>query len=312
MLKVPTINGAIGDESCKVGNGKYSAVDSAQYAHYPDTGAMSSGTKCNVADIIPKKGEMAMPDITPMTSAVDKVIKETTAKTSEYRAQTTLSEPFTGLREGMSYADTMKGVQDDLGKIANAEYQRERIHAMNEESNKLLISESYKFILWSILAILAVMALLKLKEMFGQDDADDEGGAAGDGSGGLFAYILGLFGIGSLKTDDIADKTGDVKEALSSAGVQLKEAGDKLATGITEGADNLVSSANEAAMGAVEGASGLADKVGETATDAVNKLGDAVGNAGAAAPGATGATGAGTGGRGSGRGSGRGRTGGKK
>ena len=305
MLKVPTINGTIGDDTCKVGNGAYTTVDSAQYAHYPDTGAMSSGTKCKIDEMIPKKGEMSMPDITPMIGAVDKAINDTKSRTAEYRAQVTTTsaggggaEPFTG-REGMeitggNYADTMKGVQSDLGKIANAEYQRERLQAITEESNKLLISESYKFILWSILAILAVMALLKLKEMFGQDDAEDEGG---DGEGGLFAYILGLFGIGSLKTDDIADRTGDVKEALSSVGDQLKEAGENLTTGITEGADNLVTSANEAATGAVEGARGLAEQVGETATDAVNRIGDAVGNVGAPAAAGPGATGAGTGGR---------------
>ena len=310
MMKVPTINGTITDDKCKVGNGAYTIIDSAQYAHYPDTGAMTAGTKCDVKNLIPKIGSSEAPDLTPMFGAVDAAFKETEDKTTEYRNQTAVkapaapspsgSESFTGLREGMdsisgtTYIDTMKEVQGDLAKIANAEYQRERLIAMTDETNKVLIAESYKFILWSILAILAVMALLKLKEMFGQDDVD----AAGDGEGGLFASILGLFGIGSVKTDDIADRTGDVKEALSSAGEQLKEAGEKLTTGITEGADNLVSSANEAAAGAVEGAKGLADKVGETATDAVNKVGDAVGSAG---PPATGAgTGAGTGGGGRG------------
>jgi hypothetical protein len=302
MLKVPTINETIGDQACKVGNGKYAMIDSAQYAHYPDTGAMSAGTKCDVKHIIPSKVNTQMPDLSGAIIALNNETTETESKTDDYRAQTTATkDSFTTLREGMvgdisggNYADTMKAVQGDLKKIANAEYQRERIHAMTEESNKLLIAESYKFILWSILAILAVMALLKLKEMFGQDDADeaDEGGA---GEGGLFAYILGLFGVGSVKTDDIADRTGDVKEALSSAGEQLKEAGEGMAAGITEGADNLVSSANEAAAGAVEGARGLADKVSETATDAVNKVGDAVGSV-AGAPAA--ATGAGTGGRG--------------
>lgn len=302
MLKVPTINETIGDQSCKVGNGKYAVIDSAQYAHYPDTGAMSTGTKCKINDIIPSNVNTQMPDVTQAIVAVNNVTNDTANKTADYRAQTTATkESFTGFREGMAgdisggnYADTMKAVQGDLKKIANAEYQRERIHAMTEESNKLLIAESYKFILWSILAILAVMALLKLKEMFGQDDVDADEGSAGEGGGGLFAYILGLFGVGSVKTDDITDRTGDVKEALSSAGEQLKEAGENLTTGITEGADNLVSSANEAAAGAVESAKGLADKVSETATDAVNKVGDAVGSA----AGAPAATGAGTGGRG--------------
>jgi hypothetical protein len=303
MLKVPTINGTIADDKCKVGNGAYTIIDSAHYAHYPDTGAMTAGTKCDVKNLIPKKGSLEAPDLTAMFGARDAEFAETQDKIDEYRAQTTVSESFTGLREGMradisggNYADSMKDIQRDLTKIANSEYQRERLLAITEETNKVLISESYKFILWSILAILAVMALLKLKEMFGQDDVD--AGDGGDGSGGLFAYILGLFGVGSVKTDDIADRTGDVKEALSSAGAQLKEAGEKLTTDITEGADNLVSSANEAAAGAVEGAKGLADKVSETATDAVNKVGDAVGSAGATAPTPSGAaTGAGTGGR---------------
>jgi hypothetical protein len=304
MLKVPTINGTIRDEACKAGGGgsdpngnAYTTIDSAQYAHYPDTGAMTGGTKCNVKNMIPKKGSLEAPDITPMFGAVDAAFKETEDATAEYRAQTTVSESFTGFREGMAgtinsgnYADTMKEVQGDLTKIANSEYQRERLIAMTEETNKVLIAESYKFILWSILAILAVMALLKLKEMFGQDDVD-AAGEGGAGDGGLFAYILGLFGIGSVKTDDIADRTGDVKEALSSAGAQLKEVGEGMAAGITEGADNLVASANEVATGAVEGAMGLADKVSETATDAVNKVGDAIGSAGA-----SGTTGAGTGG----------------
>jgi len=321
MLKVPTINGTITDDKCKVGGGNggtYTTIDSGQYAHYPDTGAMTAGTKCDVKNLIPEKGSLEAPDLTPMFGAVDTAFDDTEAKTAEYRNQTAVKESFTGLREGMepissaTYVDTMKDVQLDLTKIANAEYQRERLIAMTDETNKVLIAESYKFILWSILAILVVMALLKLKEMFGQDDAD-AAGDAGDGEGGLFASILGLFGVGSVKTDDITDRTGDVKEALSSAGAQLKEAGEGMAAGITEGADNLVSSANEAAAGAVEGAKGLADKVSETATDAVNKVGDALGSAGAAAGAGTGAagnTGAGTGGgRGGGRSS---RIGGKK
>ena len=307
MLKVPTINGTITDETCKGVGGAdgnaYTTIDSAQYAHYPDTGIMTGGTKCNVKNMIPKKGSLEAPDLKPMYGAVNAVIEETGDKIAEYRAQTTVTDPFT-VREGMSadisggnFAKTMTDVQADLTKIAKAEYQRERLIAMTDETNKVLISESYKFILWSILAILAVMALLKLKEMFGQDDADDDAGGAGEG--GLFAYILGLFGIGSVNTDDIADKTGDVKEALSSAGAQLKEAGEGMVASITEGADNLVSSANEAAAGAVESAKGLADKVSETATDAVNTIGDSIGSAGTTAVGAApGATGAGTGGGG--------------
>lgn len=289
MLKVPTINGTISDESCKVNNGKYKMIDSAQYQHYPDTGGMTSGTKCNIRNLVPKTGSLEKTDLTSMFGAVDKAFEETQSKTAEYRAQTAIAPPpgrvvggrtsegFGVLRESMTYGQTMSGVSDSLNKISKAEYQRERLLAMNEESNKLLISESYKFILWSILAILMVMAVLKLKEMFGQDDADDaDSGGDGDGEvgGGILATILGWFGVGSVKTDDIPDRTEDVKAAISSAGEQLKNTGANLATNITEGADNLVSSANEAATGAIEGANNLADKAKEVASTAIDKIGD--------------------------------------
>jgi hypothetical protein len=185
------------------------------------------------------------------------------------------------LQEGMeneNYATTMIGVQQDLEKISKAEYQRERLMAITDESNKQLISQSYKFILWSILAILVVLALIKLKETFGQDEVDEDSGEGG--GGGILASILALFSIGKVDTSDIADKTGDFKAGLASAGEQLMQATDQLSTNITEGADNLVSSANDAADNAVESAKGLADKVSETAADTVNKVGDAMSNSG--------------------------------
>lgn len=299
MLKVPTINGSINDPACKVGNGAYKMIDSAQYAHYPDTGSMSSGTKCNIRDIVPKDGSLQPTDLKTMFGTVDKAFNHTQDKTAEYREQTaipgatsTTRENFT---EGMTveqrnsnfysddpqhsstYGQTMKGVQENLKKIANAKYQRERLNAMTEESNKNLISESYKFILWSILAIMTVLALLKLKEMFGQDDVDTS--ADTDSNGGLLATILGWFGIKGLKLDDIPDKTQEAKTALNSAGEQIREAGTNLATGITEGADNLVNSASDAAAGAVQGATNLVDKAKETASDTIDKIGSATSSA---------------------------------
>jgi F0F1-type ATP synthase membrane subunit b/b' len=271
-------------------------IDSAQYAHYPDTGAMTSDSKCNIANIITKDGSLKPTDLTSMFGAVDNIFDETQEKTDEYREQTEIKPivqiPQGGVSEGFvpgdarkqktanfytdisnNYGQAMQGVQTSLKNIANAEYQRERLLAMTEESNKNLISESYKFILWSILAILAVLALLKLKEMFGQDEiVPDSGEGIG---GGLLATILGWFGVGSVKTDDIPDRTEDVKAALTSAGEQVKEASNNLATGITEGADNLVNSANEAATGAIQGANNLVDKAKEAASEAIDKIGAA-------------------------------------
>ena len=288
MIKVPTINGTISDEKCKADNGTYKIIDSAQYNHYPDKGAMTSSSKCDIRSLIPKDGDLQPIDFTSMFGAVDEVFEETESKTAEYRAQTAVTsasntgagaaaEGFRGMREGMevssTYADTMNGVGDDLKKIANAEYQRERLLAITEETNKLLMAETYKFILWSVLAILAVLALLKLKEMFGQDESEDGGGEGGEGGGGLLATILGWFGVGSMKLDDVQDRTEDAKAALSSAGDQLKEAGANLSTGITEGADNLMNSATDAATGAIDGANNLVDKAKETASGAIDQIG---------------------------------------
>jgi hypothetical protein len=284
MIKVPTINGTISDEKCKVNNGAYKIIDSAQYRHYPDKGAMTSSSKCDIRSLIPKDGDLEPIDFTSMFGAVDEVFEETNSKTAEYRAQTAVTsasnaaaEGFRGMREGMdvnsNYATTMQGVGDDLKKIANAEYQRERLLAITEETNKLLMAETYKFILWSVLAILAVLALLKLKEMFGQDESDGGGGEGEGGGGGLLATILGWFGVGSMKLDDVQDRTEDAKAALSAAGDQLREAGANLSTGITEGADNLVNSATDAATGAIEGANNLVDKAKETASGAIDQIG---------------------------------------
>jgi len=270
-------------------------IDSAQYAHYPDTGSMSSSTKCNIRHIAPKDGSRNPTDLTSMFGAVDKAFNETTDKTTEYRNQTAIQAPPT-TTEGMTlqdknakfysddpqyssnYGQAMRGVQDSLVKIANSKYQRERLLAITEETNKNLISESYKFILWSILAILAILALLKLKEMFGQDDAIQDDGIGGEG-GGLLATILGWFGVKSLSTSDIPDRTEDVKAALSSAGQQLRDTGANIATGITQGADNLVNSANDMATGVVEGATNLVDKAKETASNAIDQVGTAAASA---------------------------------
>jgi hypothetical protein len=269
----------------------YIAINTAQYLHYPNKGNMTSDFKCNMKDLVPMK-DLKPLDFSLVTDSVNSAITSTKTQTNIYKQQMTVTPPqppsSAPVKEGFqqeSYATTISGVGETLRSIANSKYQRERLLAITEESNKNLISESYKFILWSILAILTVLALLKLKEMFGQEDASDSGGGDDGSGGGLLATILGWFGVGSIKTDDIPDRTEEVKAALSSAGNQLKETGEQLANSVTEGADNLVKSANEAAAGAVEGATNLVDKAKETASNAIDRIGTATSAAtGAAAP----------------------------
>ena len=304
MLKVPAINGTIEDPECaKSGKGQYNMIDSAQYQYYPDGGAMSSGTKCNLANIVPKEGNLTMPATDSAAQAVSSQFAQTDAQIAAAAAQTNVpgatNESFITLREGIetdisgsTYGTAMAGVSDTLKKIGNAAYQRERLTAIKDESNKRLISESYKFILWSILAILAVMALLKIKEMFGQDDPDDAGAGgdagagAGAGAGGILGFITSLFGMKAVNLDDIADRTGDVKAAIANAGTTIQQTGENLATGITQGADNLVNSVNEAATNAIDGARNMAGQVSEKAAEAVNSIGETVSGPGSGPGGA--------------------------
>jgi hypothetical protein len=307
FIKVPTINSTMKDDKCITanqvsGDGEvYKAINSAQYSFYPDGGAMTPDFKCDMKSHIPKGPGTVPVNLSVIYDAVDGAVASTTNSTNTYKQQTSMKEGFEDKAsfEAGTYGQAIKGVGNTLKTIANSKYQRERLLALTEESNKTLISESYKFILWSILAILTVLALLKLKEMFGQEDADDSNdGAGGDAAGGgLLATILGWFGAGSIKTDDIPDRTEEVKAALSSAGNKLKESGEQLANSVTEGADNLVKSANEAAAGAVEGATNLVDKAKETASNAIDRIGTATAAAAPAAAPAPPPSGATTGGK---------------
>jgi hypothetical protein len=297
FIKVPTINSTMKDEKCITANQAsgggevYKAINSAQYSFYPDGGAMTPDFKCDMKSHIPKGPGTVPVNFSIITNAVKKAEETTKERTATFNTAMTNTSPSVreGFKEGnrnVSYLETITDVGKSLKTIANSKYQRERLLALTEESNKTLISESYKFILWSILAILTVLALLKLKEMFGQEDADDSNdGAGGEAAGGgLLATILGWFGVGSIKTDDIPDRTEEVKAALSSAGNQLKESGEQLANSVTEGANNLVKSANEAAVGAVESATNLVDKAKETASNAIDRIGTATAAAAAPAP----------------------------
>lgn len=310
FIKVPTINSTMKDEKCSTANQAsgggevYKAINSAQYSFYPDGGAMTPDFKCDMKSHIPKGPGTVPVDFSIITDAVKKAEETTNEITATFNtAMTNTSPPVReGFKEGnrnVSYQDTITDVGKSLKTIANSKYQRERLLALTEESNKTLISESYKFILWSILAILTVLALLKLKEMFGQEDADDssDNGGGEAAGGGLLATILGWFGVGSIKTDDIPDRTEEVKAALSSAGNQLKESGEQLANSVTEGANNLVKSANEAAAGAVESATNLVDKAKETASNAIDRIGTATAAAAAPAAAAPAPSGATTGGK---------------
>jgi hypothetical protein len=144
-------------------------------------------------------------------------------------------------------------------KIGNATRQQETINAFKNESNIRLIAESYKFILWTILAILAVMAILKLKEKFSDGSEEDS----------IMGAISSL-GAG-VSMDDIGDKTESVKNTLSESIEQIQEGARDAASGITEGANNAVSGIGNGITNINSGISNAGNKMSEL-TDNISNM----------------------------------------
>lgn len=269
MLKVPTINKSVKDDSCSRAGPIYTGVDSTQYLHYPDGGNMTANTICDITSMVPQSNTVKPADVTSLVNLVGKTLSDTQKQISDFSGK--ISEGFFTLREGATmetgtdisnsnYGRNISGVDVSIKRLGNASQQLERINAFKDESNLLLISQSYKFIVWGVLAILAVMALLKIKEMYGQDnDEDDEEGFFGALS--ALGTTIGL--------TDINDKTDDVKNAMSEAGDQIKQTTEDAVAGINDGANKAVATLSQTANTAVEGVTNVTDKMSVGIRDAI-------------------------------------------
>ena len=284
VLKMPAIQDSV-KTSCRLAGQKggvggeansmmYQGVDSMQYAYYLDGGKMTLDVSCTVTDFVEQINKVKPVDSTSLARQFTQKLNdtnnqiETATKGLESRADGggggaggqrqafTLREgaDFDGPGDfaGSNYETKTSGLGNGIVRVGNATKQRETINAFKNESNLRLIAESYKFILWTILAILAVMAVLKLTE---------------DTSGGGEESIMGaISSIGAaVNMDDIGDKTESVKETLSDGVDQLREGANAAATGITEGANNAVA-------GLDEGVNNIRNGVTNAATNLTNNI----------------------------------------
>jgi hypothetical protein len=154
----------------------------------------------------------------------------------------------------------MSGVSENISKIGNATRKQETINAFNSESNMRLIAESYKFILWAILAILAVIAVIKLKEKI-TDSVDDD------------TVMTAISSLGaSISLDDIGDKTESVKNSLNSGIDEAKTGISSAMNNVTEQANNAVASAQEGVNNLNSGISNFGNKMTELTGNITNNM----------------------------------------
>ena len=289
VLKLPAIQESVSSDCRMAGQiqrdgttkNTYVGVDSLQYAYYLDGGFMKNDTKCDVTKYVPQVNKVKPVDANQLARQYTKQ----TVETKEQIAGALTAPPSSGndgaitqgftIREGninsgdltgtadftgSSYDTKIGGVSENIIKIGNATRQQETINAFKNESNVRLIAESYKFIIWTILAILAVMAILKLKEEF-SDGADEDS---------IMGAISSL-GAG-VSMDDIGDKTESVKNTLSESLDQVQEGARDAASGITEGANNAVSGIGNGINNISSGISNAGNRMSELTNNVSNML----------------------------------------
>ncbi len=301
VLKMPAIQDSVAEDCRMAGkrqlNGQeksskiqnYHSVDSLQYLYYLDGGAMTADAKCDITKHIsqnqpnkikPVDGADLARKYKERVSATNNAI--TSALNPAARAR---AEGFMNIKEGYGetaslefqaskYRTDISGVRETIQRLGNANQQQETINAFKEESNIRLIAESYKFILWSILAILAVMAVIKLKEKF-IEGGEEESIADAISSIGAGASSVNL-------SSEIEDKSQSLTDAINDGTAKLKDGATNAMTQIKSGADSIVEGAQNTAEGLKNGITNATSKISDAVSNASNNL--LSGNAGSGSP----------------------------
>jgi hypothetical protein len=293
MLKLPAIQDSISSDCRTAGqiqkdgniSNSYNGVNSMQYAYYLDGGFMKNDTKCDVTKFVTKVNDVSPVDGVSLAKEYNKQVgvlgQQVSSLSSSSPAPIASGKPTSSstrstdvvqgftlrtLREGNSnppatpYVTDMSGVSENISKIGNATRKQETINAFNSESNMRLIAESYKFILWAILAILAVIAVIKLKEKI-TDSVDDD------------TVMTAISSLGaSINLDDIGDKTESVKNSLNSGIDEAKTGISSAMNNVTEQANNAVASAQEGVNNLNSGISNFGNKMTELTGNITNNM----------------------------------------
>lgn len=175
-VRKPTFSNEVG-ESCRA---QIKPIDSLTYQYYMlNSSNMTAGENCSIYNQVSQN--QPTPDISSnwigyFKSKVDSLQQalQNSMRQLQYANATDFQSKFNNIQT----------------KMAGLKESQSTIDAMIYESNVVLISQTYKYILWTILAILVVIGVIKLKEkIVGTSDAPAASPDAGLGLGALGAAV---------------------------------------------------------------------------------------------------------------------------
>jgi hypothetical protein len=146
-------------ESCaKPGNTNVVAIDSVLFEHYPidkNDPRMTRNTLCGADQVVETPSDkfgIATAKLTEMYDAVMESISATINKQTQYNALR--NDP------SMDVSGKITKYKKNSDEIAEYTEKQETMHGTEEDTRIELISETYKYVLWSILAIVIIIAIV--------------------------------------------------------------------------------------------------------------------------------------------------------
>ena len=190
------------DTTCR--NPTISEIDTLSYQYYSlNPEKMTVGDKCSLYGEVSKMVDTRAPSLsgewfTYFKSKIENLQKKVGSSMTEFESYNKKADEYN------------KKYLDICNNIADMNKTRATTDALMSESKLVLMNETYRYILWAILAIVIVIGLIKLKEKF----IDDAGSMSADASS-------------SIKSSDIGLGLGGIGAAM---GLSSSENGDKRST----------------------------------------------------------------------------------
>jgi hypothetical protein len=185
-------------ESCaKPGNTNVVAIDSVLFDHYPtdrNDPRMTRSTLCGVDQIVETQSNAFEDASANLTSIYDRIM----AGISDMIKKRTI---YNMLRDDpkMNVGDKIRDYEKTTDEIGAINKKEETIRGTEEDTRIMLVSETYKYILWSILAIGILIAIVLYGDV---------------GSGGIAANISSVTNL--FKSPSSSSSASSVSESSAS------------------------------------------------------------------------------------------------
>lgn len=191
------------DTTCR--NPNISEIDTLSYQYYSlNPEKMTADDKCSLYGEVSKMVDTRAPSLsgewfTYFKSKIENLQKKVGSSMTEFESYNKKADEYN------------KKYVDICNNIADMNKTRSTTDALMSESKLVLMNETYRYILWAILAIVIVIGIIKLKEKF----IDGDGSASGESSSSIKSSDIGLglggigaaMGLSSSENDE--NKSGD-------------------------------------------------------------------------------------------------------